>query len=287
MNSPSAPRAETDPRIVKLLFLATILLFLPTWLWLIDAWLSNPYYSHGPLVIVVSLYFAWARRTRAGDVPLFKPSAFGWLIIASALAFHLWATLWRAYYISALTIPGAFGGLLVTLYGWRIARRFSFPLAFLFLMIPMPFVERIGPLLEQWAAASATLLARFIGVAARNEGAQVFLPNSTFTVGIPCGGLRSLIAIVTLTTLFAYILDARAWARAAIFCAAIPIALAANTLRLALLFTIANVWGADAALKYFHDWSSPVLFACACALILLFAKILGAAQIRWEVVFPQ
>ncbi len=287
MNSPSAPRAEADPRLVKLLFLATILLFLPTWLWLIDAWSSHPYYSHGPLVILVALYFAWAHRTRAGDVPLFKPSALGWLIIASALAVHLWATLGRAYYISALTIPGAFGGLLVTLYGWRIARRFTFPLAFLFLMIPLPFVERIGPLLEQWAASSATLLARFIGVAAHNEGAQVFLPNSSFTVGIPCGGLRSLIAIITLTTLFAYILDARAWARAAIFFAAIPIALAANTLRLALLFAIANAWGADAALKYFHDWSSPVLFAGACALILLLAKILGATQIRWEVVFPQ
>jgi len=30
---------ETDPRLVKLLFLATILLFLPIWLWLIEAWL--------------------------------------------------------------------------------------------------------------------------------------------------------------------------------------------------------------------------------------------------------
>jgi Transmembrane exosortase (Exosortase_EpsH) len=45
------------------IFAATILLFLPTWLWLGDAWLSDPYYSHGPLVRLISLYLGWTRRT--------------------------------------------------------------------------------------------------------------------------------------------------------------------------------------------------------------------------------
>jgi exosortase len=287
MNSPSAPRRETDPRLVKLVFFTTLFVFLPTWVWLIEAWLSDPYYSHGPLVLLISLYFAWARRTRAGDLPLFKPSYLGWVVMIAALAIHLWATLWRAYYISALMIPCALGSLLISLYGWRITRRFVFPLAFLILLVPLPIAERFGPTLESWTAASATALVQLFGVAARNEGAQVYLPNSTFTVGIPCGGLRSAIAIITLTTLFAYILGGRLAARLAIFFAAIPIALAANTVRIALLFAIANAWSAEAALNYFHDWSSPVLFACACAFIILLAKLLGASQIRWEVVFPQ
>jgi exosortase len=287
-NAPPEPRApETDPRLVKLLFLALILLFLPTWLWLIEAWLSDPYYSHGPLVVLISLYFAWAHRTRASDVLLFKPNPLGWAAMIAALGLHLWATLWRAYYISALMIPFALGGLLITLYGWKITRRFLFPLAFLFLMVPLPIAEHFGPILESWTATSATALAQLLGVAARNEGSQVYLPNSTFTVGIPCGGLRSAVAIITLTTLFAYILNGRVSARLAIFFAAIPIALAANTVRIALLFAIANMWSADAALNYFHDWSSPVLFACAFGLIILLAKLLGASQIRWEVVFPQ
>ena len=49
-------------RFSVLIFAATILLFLPTWLWLADAWLSDPYYSHGPLVLLVALYFVVARR---------------------------------------------------------------------------------------------------------------------------------------------------------------------------------------------------------------------------------
>jgi len=272
-------------KLNALVFAAMILLFVPTWLWLGEAWLSDPYYSHGPLVLIGALYFVWARR----DVFKSKsaPNNIGWLLIAGALAVHLWATVWRAYYISALTMPLALFGLMLTLYGWDIASRFIFPLAFLILMVPLPIAERFGPMLEGWTAASATTFAQFIGVAARNDGSQVFLPNSTFTVGIPCGGLRSAIAIITLATLFAYILKGPTWARIGIFLAAIPIALAANTLRIALLFAIANAWGSDAAMNYFHDWSSPVLFLGALVFILGLAKLLRTDQVRWEVVFPQ
>lgn len=277
---------QTHIRFHALVFLGTLLLFAPTWLWLGEAWLSNPYYSHGPLVVIVALYFAWVQSKALGDLAR-APSPLGWSILVAALAFHLWAIFWRAYYLSALMIPLALLGLLLTLVGWQTARRFAFPLAFLVLMVPLPIAERIGPLLEQWTTTSAVALARLVGISAHNIGAQVFLPNATFAVGIPCGGLRSAIAIITLTTLFAYILHGPLWARLALFLAAIPIALAANTLRVALLFAVAVAWGPDAALNYFHDWSSPVLFAAALALILLLAKILRAVQIRWEVVFPQ
>ncbi|MDE3089680.1 MAG: exosortase/archaeosortase family protein [Chloroflexota bacterium] len=279
------PTPQTNARLNAAIFFAILLLFLPTWLWLGEAWLSDPYYSHGPLVLLVSVYLAWTRRkvfTEVGSAP----SNLGLLLVVAALAVHLWALLWRAYYLSALTIPLALFGLLVTLSGWQIARRFLFPLAFLIFMVPLPIAERVGPVLEGWTATSATAFAQFIGVAARNDGSQVFLPNSTFTVGIPCGGLRSVIAIVTLVTLWVYIVQGSAWARGLVFLAAVPIALAANTLRIALLFAIASAWGAEVGLDYFHSWSSPVLFLLAFALLLLLAKGLGASRVRWEVVAP-
>lgn len=303
---------RVNARFSALIFAGTILLFLPTWLWLADAWLSDPYYSHGPLVLLVALYFFWTQRkfiteSRAvisrerSDREISFPesndeisryarndreSNLSFLLVVVALAVHLWAIVWRAYYISALMIPVALLGLLVALYGWQIARRFLFPLAFLVLMVPVPLVERLGPVLEEWTATAATSFAQFIGVAARNEGSQVFLPNSTFTVGIPCGGLRSVIAIITLVTLWAYIVAGAWWARGIVLLAAIPIALAANTLRLAILFAIANTWGAQVGLDYFHSWSSPALFLLAFALLLALAKLVGASNVRWEVVAP-
>ncbi len=267
-----------------LISLAAILVYAPTWLWLGEAWTSDPYYSHGPLVLIVSLYLFWARwKTNAKDA---APNNWGWLALIAALAVHLWAIWWRAYYISALTIPLLLFGLLVTLYGWRIARNLIFPLAFLVLMVPLPLAERFGPVLEGWTAASATAFAQSIGVAATNNGSQVFLPNSTFSVGIPCGGLSSAISIITLATLLAYIVNGPIWARGGIFLAAIPIALAANTLRISLLFAIAARWGEQAGLDYFHSWASPVLFLSAFALLIVLANLLRCSRVRWEAIFP-
>ncbi|MCX7841216.1 MAG: exosortase, partial [Anaerolineae bacterium] len=211
---------QTPSHFHTILFLGMLLLFAPTWLWLGEAWLSNPYYSHGPLVVIVALYFAWVQAKTLGDVAR-APNPLGWGILVAALAFHLWATFWRAYYLSALMIPLALLGLLLTLFGWRAARHYAFPLAFLVLMVPLPIAERIGPLLEQWTTTSAVALTQIVGIRAHNVGAQVFLPNATFTIGIPCGGLRSAIAIITLTTLFAYILHGPFWARLALFLAAV------------------------------------------------------------------
>jgi exosortase len=279
-------RADSvNARFSALIFAATILLFLPTWFWLADAWLSDPYYSHGPLVLLVALYFIVARRRVLYEsAPM--PNTIGLILVVAALAIHLWAIVWRAYYISALMIPIALLGLLVARYGWQTARRFLFPLAFLVFMVPVPLVERLGPVLEAWTAAAATSFAQFIGVAARNEGSQVFLPNSTFTVGIPCGGLRSVIAIITLVTLWAYIVAGTWFARGIVLLAAVPIALAANTLRIAILFAIANTWGAQVGLDYFHSWSSPVLFLLAFALLLALAKLVGASNVRWQEIAP-
>lgn len=269
-----------------LIFAATILLYLPTWFWLVNAWLSDPYYSHGPLVVIVTFYFAWSRRKIFSALSP-APNNLGLALVAVAFAVHLWAMVWRAYYISALTVPLALSGLLIALYGSHFARRLLFPLAFLLLMVPLPLAERVGPLLEGWTATSATAFAQMLGVPAQNVGSQVLLPNSAFTVGIPCGGLRSTIAILTVVTLFAYLVRGAGWARALIFLVAIPIALAANTLRLTLLFAIAIVWGAQTGLAYFDSpFSSLVLFLSAFALLLVIAKLVGCWDVRWEAVLP-
>jgi exosortase len=275
----------SSPRNPIEIFAATILLFLPTWLWLGGAWLSDPYYSHGPLVLLISLYLVWTRRKVFSDSSP-APNNLGLILVATGFALHLWAMLWRAFYVSALMIPLVMLGLIVTLFGHRIARQFLFPLGFLILMVPLPLAERMGPLLESWTATSATAFAQMLGVPAQNIGSQVLLPNSAFTVGIPCGGLRSVIAIITLVTLWAYMAQGRAIARGLVFLAAIPIALAANTLRISFLFAIASLWGADVGLDYFHSWSSPVLFVCAFGLLLMIAKLLGCWNVRWGAVLP-
>jgi hypothetical protein len=54
-------------------------------------------------------------------------------------------------------------------------------------------------------------------------------------------------------------------------------------LRVALLLVIAELVSPDAALSYYHDWSSPILFMMALGLLLVLGKVLGCSQIRDDI----
>jgi hypothetical protein len=46
---------------------------------------------------------------------------------------------------------------------------------------------------------------------------------------------------------------------------------------------VAELFGAEAALSYYHDWSSPILFLLALGLLLLLGKVLGCSQLRDDI----
>ena len=270
-----------------------VALFLPTVVWLVQAWVSSTYYSHGPLVILGAGYFAWVgwRGTTRSSVtaPVSRTDRWiGWALAALGVITHVLALPWRAYWISALAFPFVACGVLVALRGMRFARVFAFPLLFLLAAIPLPIVEQIGPPLQSFATTASVGVARLAGIDASSIGSQITLPGlaGAFIVGIPCGGLNSLVALLTMTAVAMYVFKGPAVSHMVLFLIAIPIALAANVTRLVLLFLIAVKWGADAGMRYFHDWSSIVLFIVALGILLLAARLLKCDTVAWEHLAP-
>lgn len=256
-----------------------VVLFLPTLRWLVHSWAVNPYYTHGFLVPAVSGFLVWRKR-KALARP--QPHNAGLVLSAVGLAMHLVALPWHIFPLSALAMIIATAGLMVTFYGLDIARRMAFPLAFLTLAIPLPVVERLSPPLEAFIARFATLGVQAVGVAASSFGSQVQLAGSAFVVGAPCSGLRSLVALITLTLLFAYVVQGPWGGKAALLLAAVPIALLANLVRVSSLFLVADTLGADAGLQYYHSLSSPVLFLVAFGLLIMVSRSVRCSEIRTD-----
>lgn len=263
------------------LVLVTALLgvaFFPTLRWLVRSWLGNPYYSHGFLVPLISAYLIWRRRSVEKE-----PWDGGLLVLAAGVAMHLYAVPSRMYVLSALGLIVVAVGLVLTFYGRIALRRWGFPLFFLTAMIPLPFVERLSPPLEAFVARYATELVRLLGVAASAVGSQVYLTSTAFTVGAPCSGLRSIVALLTLTLLFTHVVHGPWWGKIGLLIAALPIAMAANLVRVSSLFFVAETLGADAGLRYYHTFSSPTLFLLACTLLLVTSRTLRCHAIRTDI----
>ncbi len=230
----------------------------------------------------MSGFFFWRRR-EALKWERRQPNNWGIIPLVLALLAHLAATPWQAFYISAFSFIILLGGLLLFFWGTHATGKVLFPLAFLFFMNPLPFVERFSPALESFAAAYATRLAQLTGLPARNLGSQISLADSTFVVAAPCSGLNSLVALFALAAIMTYLFNGALLGKSIVLAASIPIALVANLFRLFSLLWVAGLFGEGAGMTYFHNFSSPVLFLSAFVLLILIGRLVGCHGFREDI----
>jgi exosortase len=271
---------RTAPIAYLIIACLLILLLYPAFVWLVRSWLSNPYYSHGFLIPPLAALLAWRQWRHLAAEPRQGETWIGLLVTGASLAIVVWAMRWQNYAVAALSLVGLLAGVLLYLEGWQRLRHWLFPILFLALMVPLPFVDLASPWLESFTARWATALARLVGISAVQQGGEIALPNTTITVGAPCSGLRSLVAMVTVAVGWIYLVQGRWIAKAAMLVAVVPLVAFSNVLRVGILLVVADLLGEEAALTYYHDWSSPILFLMALGLLLILGKIVGCSQVR-------
>jgi len=270
-------------KISNLLVIGALLLILfwPALLWLGRQWFSNDYYAHGPLIPLVSAFLIWRRWGE--DNPTRGSTYAGLALLLGGASANIWAARLRAPYFSALCVIVVLSGLVLFLRGPEALRRQAFPLAFLAAAIPFPFVERIGVPLQVMTAYWAAQLASVAGLPVAQSGAQLSLEGCSLVVGAPCSGLRSLVTFVSLTVLLIY-LTRGAWpAKLAFTALALPIALAANVLRVTSLLAVAHIWGEAVALQYYHTAFGIVFYVFALALLFALLGVLRCHEIRSDI----
>jgi exosortase len=267
--------------LIGILLLA---LFYPTLKWLLGEWLGNDYYSHGPLVPLISAFLAWRLWVKwPADQRQIKPMAIGLFPIGVGLAVYLYALLQRAYFAASLAMIVIIAGLVWYLLGTAALRRFAFPIGFLLFMVPLPFVEPLSVPLAQLTGALSAAVVRLFGVLITVNGAQITLPNAELVVGAQCSGLRSIVTLLTLVVLVIFLLEGSWWKKLLLALSSILIAGFGNVMRVVSLLVVANTGGADTAFKYYHDYSGIVFFLGAVALLLLFSWVLGCREIRDDI----
>ncbi|MCE5325528.1 MAG: EpsI family protein [Planctomycetaceae bacterium] len=243
---------------------------------------GESYYTHGPLMVLVSLAAALLLMgyTRIAVQP--RPRAGGALLCLGLLVSQL-GTLGRIAFVSAASLPVALAGLILLLWGVQALRRLWFPVAILAFMIPLPEVTiaELNFRLKMVATEWGVRLADLAGVTAIRSGNQAFIDGGrSLVVANVCNGLRTLLSLVAFGALYAYVCRLRgAWA-VLLFALSIPVALVSNTLRIASLVIAAGTLGVDAATGWFHEASGVGLLVVAMALMFVLEHVLLAIHKR-------
>ncbi len=269
---------NTKRNMVKFLSCLIFLLIahIPTFIWMWGRWFAKEsYYGHGILIPFVSLYIVWQRKELLKKVKLSSETS-GLVFIAAGLLVHIICTLLRIGFISSFSFVLALYGLILFFFGKEMVRSVLFPLCFLLVMIPLPLVL-IGNLtvkLKLFAAQNATFVLNRIGFPSILDGSINRMPNSFTSIGAPCSGLRSLIALLTLGLIFSFFMIVSYFKKGLILLSAIPIALATNILRIIMISIVNDLYGEKIAMGFFHDFSGFLVFAFAFLGLLAVGRIL-------------
>ena len=282
----AVPRPSLRQLVVALPFVACfIVLFWPTFEWMAERFDSvNSFYSHGWLIPFATGWLIWQRRERLiacreGARPVRSQDAtgntrrsngasfWGLALLVPALVIHTVATLLDIGFVSGFAMVGAIWGLVWTLWGWQTLSVLRFPMLFLLFMVPLPSILLIATSfhMKLMAAGMATHLLNFAGMAVTQAGSTIYTPTISVVVDDTCSGLRSLISLFALATLWTSLLppSSKPWQRLLIVAASIPIALAANMLRILTLVLLSAIYGPSVAAGFIHYGSGLVVFGFA------------------------
>jgi exosortase len=238
-------------------------------------WLSNPNYSHGYLIPPVAAFLLWLERKQfAASVGRGTP--WGLFLVAFALLGHVVSIRAGVFMTQGYSFVLLLYGIALLFFGGRATRTVWFGIGYLVFMLPMPpfLMNVVSFNLKLLAARTGSAIAVKMGIPLVRSGVTIHMPAGSLRIADPCSGLRSLIALVALGALFAYLTRGSLWKRLVLFAAAVPLAVFANIVRIAVLCAVANVWGVDAALGFFHDFSGLLLFLIAFAGLAIVRKLL-------------
>lgn len=255
----------------RLLILLGIIGFLyaDTLVLLVDQWYTNPDFSHGFLVPLFSAGVVWHKRKELAALSP-APSWLGLAVIAGSLAILTVGILGAELFLSRSSLVFLLFGMVLHFLGWAYLRALLFPLAFLFLMIPLPAIvfNQIAFPLQLLASQFAGSLLPMLGVPTLRLGNVIQLPVMTLEVVEACSGIRSLISLTTLAIIYGYLLEPRVWKRVLLALSAIPVAVIANALRIVGTGLLGEYWDPEKAEGFFHTFSGWLIFVVS--LLMLF-----------------
>jgi len=262
--------------------LGLLVLYVPTYWMLAHGLWNSEEQAHGPIVLVVALFLIWQRRAvfsgDAGVLPTRAEVATGWaLLVIGLLAYALGRSQDILLFEVGSQIPVILGALLITL-GTRAARALWFALFFLIFMIPLPgfIVDAATGPLKQYISVIAEHVLYAAGYPIARSGVMLTVGPYQLLVADACSGLHSMFSLSAMGLLYLYLMQRTSIMRNLIIMAAIlPIAFAANVVRVMVLVLVTYHLGDEAGQGFLHGFAGIMLFVIGLLFLFVLDWLLG------------
>jgi exosortase B len=261
-----------------MLALGFALLYLPFYAELARTIWATDEQGHGPIILAVSFWLLYARRHEIAEA-LARPQPWlGWPLILFACLLFAFGRSQDIIMFAGVSQIFMLAGVLLVFRGPAALKAASFPLFFLVFMIPLPeaLVAAVTAPLKSAVSAVASSLLYVMGYPVGRSGVIMTVGPYQLLVADACAGLNSMFTLEALGLLYMNIMGYTSLKRnVALAILLIPIAFAANIVRVMILVLVTYHFGDEAGQGFVHGFAGMVLFMVALVLMLATDKLLG------------
>ncbi|MHB8529303.1 MAG: exosortase V [Caulobacteraceae bacterium] len=262
---------------------AFAVLAVPTAMRLKDQVWSHDFGAYGPIILAAGGWLLWRqapelRRLAAPGRPWITA-----LILLPSLAFYVFG---RSYDFLSFESAGLYGAGVAMLHasiGPRLMSRNWFPLLYLAFAIPPPgsFLDAATAPLKHFVSWAATSGLAHLGVPVARQGVTIFVAQYQLLVEDACAGMNSIVGLVAVSLLYVYLMRGSSLAYSLVLAVlVVPIAIAANILRIVILILLTYFFGDAVGQGFLHFAAGMVLFATALLLVFAIDNLIFLAGSR-------
>jgi exosortase B len=283
------PAAVPDSGAARLswvpLAIGLAVLYLPTCYDLNRTLWDGDDYAHGPIILLAALWMFWRERAALVSAPRRTDVAAGFAVLVFGLLCY---AVGRSQAVIALEmaslLPVAAGSVLAV-YGRVALRRLWFPLVFLVFLVPLPgvIVNPLTGVLREYVSVIAETVLHLLDYPIARTGVILTIGPYQLLIAVACSGINSMFSLSALGLLYLYLMRYRnPWRKAVLLASILPIAFAANLLRVIVLVLVTYHYGAAAGQGFIHDFSGMALFVSGLVLLLAVDAVSGKLRALQE-----
>jgi exosortase len=241
--------------------LATLATYAPIFPGLVHEWATFPSLSHGFAVPLIAGYLVWTRRREIASAA--EAPSWLWLpLVAAGLALYVAGARGGEPFLARVSLPLTLLSGMALISGWAVARQMVAGIAYLFFMIPLPYVT-LKELTDQMRLFDATATAGLLpllGVPVFQEGYLLHLPNMTLEVADVCSSIPAIASFLALAAAYAYVNRRRPAVQAILIISAVPFGILSNIIRITTTGAGVYFIGPIAIHNVIHMWNGTTVF---------------------------
>jgi exosortase len=190
------------------------------------------------------------------------------VLLAGCVVLHLTGYLIQQPRVSIVAMLAGIWVLAAIVWGWPLGRAILFPMVLLVFCVPIgTLAEPLTVPLRQVSTDISVGISRgLLGIPVQQQGVLIKDPLGRYhyEVAAACSGMRSLITLFAINSIYAFLTFRTRWKRLLVITLALPLALLGNVIRLVGIVVAAEAFGQEAG-HVAHDWFGFVTFALALA----------------------